>query len=151
MITGYANSINWFVWPLYHVHFWLLLVCTLSYWGIEVSGGEPRHNSYPYCYDNIMADILLENGKPAEYSIYSLVDLFTWEGFFYLWVVYTTYNGIEALIERLSYALIFIAFYFNIQDVPFCVPGEIMIFGADMCDIEAFRGGITQESCYSDI
>ena len=38
-----------------------------------------------YCYNNIFADIVLNNGKPE--GIYAYVDLFSWNGFTMVWIV----------------------------------------------------------------
>jgi len=124
MVDKYVKGINWLT--LYHGHFWLLMLCTVSYWAGD--------NSYPYCYDNIWADVVLENGQPPENTIYSVIDLFTWEGFIYVWALFCFRYFIEIFAEWLAYMLIFMIYYFMVQDQPFCVPGEINIAGWDFCD-----------------
>ena len=135
MIDQYADGIG--LLTLYHVHFWLLVVCTISYWADT--------NSYPYCYDNIWADIVLQNGTPSKDSIYSIIDLFTWEGWLYAWAVYIVHHGIKATFEGMLYTLIFMVYYWSVLDEPFCVKGQINIFGWDLCDNEFMYGGITDQ------
>ena len=86
-VLDYFATIKWF--SLYHAHFWLLLFCTTFYWADQ--------NNYPYCYDNVWADIVLENGRPNKDSIYSIVDLFTWEGWLWVLTFYFTFIFIKKI------------------------------------------------------
>lgn len=87
MVDKYARDIDWFIIPTYHAHFWLLAFCSFSY----LVGG----NNFPYCYDNAWADMALENGRPSLDSIYSVVDLFTWEGWVWMAVIYNVHYAFE--------------------------------------------------------
>lgn len=133
MVDQYVDAISWA--SPYHAHFWLLLLCTLSYWADT--------NSYPYCYDNIWADIVLENGHPNFDSIYSVIDLFTWEGWLYAWAIYCVHHGFQIIFQSTLFFLMFVVYYYSVIDQPFCVKGEIDIFGWDMCDNEFMYGGIS--------
>lgn len=104
LVDNYVGSIGWL--SLYNGHFWVLVACTLSYW----SDG----NSYPYCYDNIWADVVLENGRPDSSSIYSIVDLFTWEGWLYLWGVYCVHWFLREAADGLFYIIVGSVYYFMV-------------------------------------
>lgn len=116
----------------FHLNFWLLVWCTITYWA------DDNSNSYPYCYNNIYADIMLESGKPSKNSIYSLVDLFTWDGWVYLLILWMIRETIVKYLLSNIYAIGFIMYYQMVGDIPFCLPGEIdFLFGLwDPCSLE---------------
>lgn len=136
MIDTYADKVNWD--NLYYGHFFLLVVCTVSYWA--------GNNSYPYCYDNVWADMVLENGHPSKDSIYSMVDLFTWDGWLYMYAVYLVHYAIQYTFRTAVVFFMFMVYYWQVYDQPFCVKGEIDIFGWDLCDNEFMYGGIDENT-----
>ena len=137
MVDKYADSIGWA--GFFHGHFWLLVICSFA------SLTEPG-NSYPYCYDNIWADVVLKNGHPDYDSIYSVVDLFTWEGWLYMYVVHLIHYFIQITLRTSLFFLLFMVYYWQVLDEPFCVKGEIDLFGLDICDNRFMYGGIDEET-----
>ena len=93
-----------------------------------------------YCYDNILADFLLNNGEPE--GIYGYVDMFTWDGWWQV-VGYSALNYliVELLIETIT--AYFLAHVFSQMDAsfPLCQPGEgeLVLFGSiDLCEYFQF-------------
>ena len=107
-------------------HFWILIGCSIF-------------GNNDYCYDNIFADLALESGHPYATSIYAYLDLFTWkgwlEGFGYmcLWLI------VEWGIKGVIMFSFFIGWFAYNPEMPFCSPGEIKLWGIDLCKNKAFE------------
>lgn len=110
-----ASDVNF----LHKIHgiFYLLVFCNLINW--------IKDETNPYCYDNVFADIALENGVPSKGSIYGLFDLFTWDGYIGLWM----WIGVRWILTELIISTViligFIMFSTMVSDLPFCLPTEI--------------------------
>ena len=89
-----------------------------------------------YCYDNVFADVSLQGGNPT--GIYAVFDVFTWQGWLYTFYFAIAYLLISQMlvsfIVTVSLAL-FYTFYFG---MPFCLSGDITIFGWDVCGSLSF-------------
>ena len=86
-----------------------------------------------YYYDNFWADISLNGGNPPLTSVYSLIDIFTWNG----WIAGM---GIAFMIDLIEYSywalflgLVFVTLY-AVTDIPFCASGDYILYYVDMCD-----------------
>ena len=111
--------------------FWLLLICTFFNTSPEA---EWHKQGRLYCYDNVWADSLLNNGfKPG--GIFGWFDVFTWEGFAQVEMFMTVINLLYRFIEETSYAALFVAYYLSNTNMVWCFPGETidMPFGLDAC------------------
>ena len=87
-------------------HFFILVWCSIWKGYDTWSKGEKL-----YCYDNTFADMTLNGGdKPS--GIYGYVDMYTWEGWFQMylfgWFVFLFNREFKTLLKRLY----LIALYF---------------------------------------
>ena len=106
-----------------------MLVC--SAYTPELPEGETL-----YCYDNILADFLLNNGDKPD-GIFGYVDVFTWNGWWQV-VGYSAlrYFVVELIMETIT--AYFLAHVFSQMDdsFPLCQTGEgeLVLFGTvDLC------------------
>ena len=60
-----------------------------------------------------------------------------------MFMIYLSYYFVKIVAEGLEYTIIFVIYYFIVEDQPFCVPGEISFFGWDMCAAKFMHGGMT--------
>ena len=84
-----------------------------------------------YCYDNIFADINLRGGSPT--GAYSVFDLFTWQGFGYALAYAITANTLNYMLMLVFTLVGFMGIYLFVPSLPFCMKGDIVIFGIDLC------------------
>ena len=101
-------------------HFWLLVYCSIFTPGFQ------------YCYNNPFADITLNGGEPDEDSPYSVVDWYTWSGWLEAFGFHMIINGLKNTL--MMFIILGAALTLMLTtNVPFCVDGDYMLFGLDMC------------------
>ena len=106
-------------------HFWLLAFCTIMKPGTD------------YCYDNVFADVTLEGGHPGLESAYGVVDWYTWSGWLEAVVFHYAVSWTKSYLMSLMVIGVFMSFMLT-SNVPFCVDGDIEMYGVDVCAVLTF-------------
>ena len=102
--------------------FWLLLGCTFGHLQKDASWHDIGQGRL-YCYDNVWADSLLNNGfYPG--GIFGWFDVFTWEGYAQVQVFITIIYMLRRFIVQGIYATIFVFYYLANSNMVWCFPGE---------------------------
>ena len=127
-----------FVWRWHFDILWAtawLMVCTATSFG------------FSQCTDNVFADLLLRGGNlnepggsDTEDSILEYVNLFSWSGWgeLMLWkfIVDFWYDMIAGNLAIGFLAGLYYLAHSESYSVPFCVPGDLTIFGTDCAEYD---------------
>ena len=82
-----------------------------------------------YCYDNVWADTLLQQGE-GKWGAWGNFDPFTWEGFGQAWITKMFWDNLWRLVNNTIFDSMFIIWYLANDDMVWCFPGEkINLFG----------------------
>ena len=113
-----------FVWQPYY-----LMMCTIYDWAQNGFTFDVMTNT---CYSSIWADITLNGGnKPS--GIYGYLDIYTWKGWGIAYAYSLLFYTVRYVSFNLSLFILFTMIYSAFDDYPFCVEGDIDLFGLDLC------------------
>ena len=83
-----------------------------------------------YCYDNVWADTLMNQGVgKINGGYWSYNDPFTWEGYAQAWIRGIMWGNIKTFIKNTIITSIFIVWYLANDDMVWCFPGETIKIG----------------------
>ena len=122
------------MWSAIQNQLFLLLICLAT------------DNKVTQCTENIWADMHLNGGHPDKETIYGVLNVFTWEGWFdlLLWILlYNTWSGLWNNLAAGMFGMIEWTLADPNWTKPFCKPGELDIFGVDCPDFMAALGYTT--------
>lgn len=89
------------------------------------------------CTENVWADLVLNGGYPSKYSIYGVINVWTWEGWLEMVVWVLIIRFFYGIFGNIGIGLLGMI-YWTIEDPewkkPFCKPGELEIFGTDCAE-----------------
>ncbi|MFN9900051.1 MAG: hypothetical protein ACK55Z_14935, partial [bacterium] len=77
----------------------------------------------------MFADVNLQGGNPT--GIYAVFDVFTWQGWLYTFYFAIAYTLIQNVIISFIITIVLSLFYTFYYSLPFCLSGDITIFGYD--------------------
>ena len=93
--------------------------------------------SQTQCTENVWADLVLNGGDPSKYSIYGVLNVWTWEGWLEMVVWVLIIRFFYGIFGNIGMGLLGMI-YWTIEDPtwskPFCKPGELEIFGTDCAE-----------------
>ena len=122
----------------YSYQFFLLLWCTFYQIGNKkLDPLDAASWAAQTCYDNTYADLVLNDGSEPP-GIYGYYDLFTWAGWWEVWMLSAFLNFIENFIFATTLALSFIFYEVLIgPETPWCTTGEttsmLVAFNQELC------------------
>ena len=122
----------------YSYQFFLLFYCTIFQIADKTLDPADIKSWYSQtCYDNTYADLVLNDGNEPP-GIYGYYDMFTWAGWFKLWMMANVLQVFEDFMAKTITAIAFI-FYDTIQGpmMPWCKKGEttsfLIVFNQELC------------------
>ena len=89
---------------------------------------DPNQEFY---YDNFVADLQLNSGKPE--GIFAIFDLFTVNGLGQAFGFYILQTVLRAVFEKMAILVAFLVWFSVDTSLPLCKSGEYDLFGMDMC------------------
>ena len=92
-----------------------------------------NQNASGYCYDSVFADIALNNGINQS-GIAKYIDVFTWKGWATAFYFALIYYAARYLLINTYYAGLYGLIYLLLPTTEFCKPGELDLFGWDICE-----------------
>ena len=103
--------------------FFLLFGCNIFHAFNEEPAYMYTPNGTRYCYDNIYADLYLNGGDRPD-GIYGWIDVFTFEGWFWVWIVGILRKTITSLIFNALVGVVFGLIWTTDLSKPLCIEGS---------------------------
>ena len=86
-----------------------------------------------YCYNTVFADATLNGGKPEIEEIYGIIDVYNWSGWISVFLLVGFWYFIKTIFAHTVVTIGYVLFFGASSNLPFCLPGDFMLFSWDVC------------------